>query len=115
MKALVCRPGVSFPETPRATGRSHETERVHSRSDGVSMKTLSTNNMFMLPGDGTAASVDGSPFCAVARPLQRLIQEYAWAEAPSNPSASEDDDDRDSVRLPPQPPLPPQADVGAAD
>ena len=31
---LVCRPGVSFPETPRATGRSHETERVHPRSDG---------------------------------------------------------------------------------
>ena len=81
------------------------------------MKTLSScedkNIMFMLPGDGTAASVGREPFLRGRAALQRLIQEYAWAEAPSNPSASDDDDDRDSVRLPPQPqpPLPPQADV----
>ena len=81
------------------------------------MKTLSScedkNIMFMLPGDGTAASVGREPFLRGRAALQRLIQEYAWAEAPSNPPASDDDDDRDSVRLPPQPqpPLPPQADV----
>ena len=71
------------------------------------------NIMFMLPGDGTAASVGREPFLRGRAALQRLIQEYAWAEAPSNPPASDDDDDRDSVRLPPQPqpPLPPQADV----